>query len=170
MRKSPPLPNCSKDIEQQWGQHTEHEYVGQAGWDWTELGLPLDYNTSNHSHTVEMKQTHDLPHVCSVHILKKGRFRTVLRLCAEWIISQGDIGLFSFASNSKTTLRPTWEYSGLWMSFFFFLVFGTESSVQESGCSPKTIFVRVALFQTFTVYYILQPPLLSQMGSQIPPD
>lgn len=46
-------------------------------------------------------------------------------------------------NNTQAHLRVLWA----WMSF----ASGTESSAQESGCSPSTIFVRVALFETFTV-------------------
>lgn len=146
-------------------EHTEHEYLSPARWVWSEVGLPLDQNTSNYSETAEIKQRHSPSYGCPVHILKKCRFGPVpcVCLCVEWIISHGDIGLFSFASklqnNTQDHLRVLWD-----LDEFLSLA---QSSAQESGCSPKTIFVRVALFQTFAVYYILQPPFLSEMGPQI---
>ena len=90
---------------------------------------------------------------CSVHF-EGTQIWAVLCLSAEWITIVYLTGshwpiLFclKLQNNTQAHLRA------LWMSF----ASGTDSSAQESGCSPNTIFVRVALFQTFTVYYILQP-------------
>lgn len=107
-----------------------------------------------------MQQNPDLSCVCLVYNLKKRTFgQGSVCVYDEWIIiahltgSQWSI-LFSpkFQNNTQAHLRVLWA---CWMSF----ASGTEWSAQESGCPPKTIFVSVALFQTFTVYYILQPAL-----------
>lgn len=93
----------------------------------------------------------------SVH-LEGTHIWAVLCLCVEWIVKVYLTGshwpiLFclKLQNNTQAHLRILWT----WMSF----ASGTESSAQESGCPPKTIFVKEALFQTFTVYYILQPSL-----------
>lgn len=93
----------------------------------------------------------------------------ILRLCVEWILiaylagSHWPILLcLQLQNNTQAHLRVLWA-----LDEFMPLA-------QESGYHPKTIFVRVALFQTFIVYYILQPPpfflFFLKLGFQIQPS
>lgn len=152
-----------QDTVQQWGSTL---YInGKAKQD--EFGLNWDYlhvdhNTSNYSYTPYQNSTMawSVLRLCSVSYTfwRNTDLGTSVFVCVEWIIISYLTGshwpiLFrlNLQNNTQAHLRVLWA----WMSF----ASGTESPAQESGCSPNTIFVRVALFQTFTVYYILQPAL-----------
>lgn len=133
------------------GQHTVHEWLSQARWDWAKVGLPACGPLQLLFSKFQLKL--DQSFVSAVYILKEHRFG-LFCLSAEWITivyltwcHWAILFCLKLQNNTQAHLRA------LWMSF----ASGTDSSAQESGNPPNTIFVRVALFQTFTVYYILLP-------------
>ncbi len=143
------------------GRHRVHEWLNWARWVWAKL-----YLLRTVIQVTAYKNSAKARSVLCLFIVQfeETQVQAGLHWCVEWIIiayltESQRTAVFSFASNSKTTLRPTWEYSD-----FGCVLPLAELSAQESGCHPKTIFVRVALFQTFTVYYILQPPLFFRDG------